>query len=189
MQRQKPLNRPLRHWSAALCAVLLMGSGRMLIYAASKVPAVGTQAPDFTLTSQDGKSVSLHDYRGKWVVLYFYPKDFTSGCTLEAHNFQKDLLEYEKKKAVILGVSVQSAGSHKDFCAAEGLGFQLLADTDRKISSNYGSLMNFGIAKFSARHTFIINPDGAIAKEFLNVNPSKHSQEVLAALTEIQEPN
>jgi peroxiredoxin Q/BCP len=147
---------------------------------------VGAVAPDFSLTSQDGTPVSLHDFKGKWVVLYFYPKDFTSGCTTEAHNFQRDLAQYQAKNAVILGVSVQNADSHKQFCAKEGLNFKLLADTDKKVSEAYGSVMNLGVTKLSARHTFLINPDGVIVKEYMDVNPSKHSEEVLAALTELQ---
>src|SRR5436190_2115833 len=91
-------------------------------------PAVGTAAPEFKLTSNEGKHINLKDYRGKWVVLYFYPKDFTSGCTLEAKNFQRDLDKYAQKKAVILGVSVDTAESHKDFCTKEGLSFKLLSD-------------------------------------------------------------
>src|SRR5216117_388639 len=92
-----------------------------------KAPVSGAPAPDFTLNSQDGKPLSLHDLRGKWVVLYFYPKDFTSGCTREAHNFQRDQNEYARRNAVILGVSVDSAESHQKFCAKEGLNFKLLA--------------------------------------------------------------
>jgi thioredoxin-dependent peroxiredoxin len=153
---------------------------------ADRTPAVGTAAPDFTLTSQEGSKVSLHDFRGKWVVLYFYPKDFTSGCTIEAHNFQRDLPQYEMKNAVILGVSVQSADSHKEFCAKEGLSFKLLADTKHEVSSTYGSVVNLAVTKLSARHTFLINPEGVIAKDFLDVSPGKHSQEVLAALTQLQ---
>src|SRR3954464_11769603 len=86
-------------------------------------PAAGKPAPDFSLTTGDGSHVSLKDYRGKWVVLYFYPKDFTGGCTMEAHNFQRDLTKYDPLHAVILGVSVDTAQSHKDFCAKEGLNF------------------------------------------------------------------
>ena len=153
---------------------------------AADVPAVGTEAPDFTLPSQEGKAVSLKDFRGQWVVLYFYPKDFTSGCTREAHNFQRDIAQYEQRHAVILGVSVDNADSHKQFCAKEGLNFKLLADTDKKVSEAYGSVMNLGVTKLSARHTFLINPDGVIAKEYMDVNPSKHSEEVLATLTELQ---
>jgi len=154
---------------------------------ADKPPAVGNPAPDFTLHSQEGTPVSLHDFRGKWVVLYFYPKDFTSGCTTEAHNFQRDLSQYEQKNTVILGVSVQSSHSHKEFCAKEGLSFKLLADTNHEVSSAYDSVMNLAITKLSARHTFLINPEGVVVKEFLAVNPSKHSQEVLATLTQLQQ--
>ena len=150
-------------------------------------PAVGNTAPDFTLNSQEGTPVSLHDFRGKWVVLYFYPKDFTSGCTIEAHNFQRDLSQYEQKNAVILGVSVQSSQSHKEFCAKEGLSSKLLADTNREVSSAYGSVMNLAITKLSARHTFVINPEDVVVKEFLDVNPSKHSQKVLVALSQLQQ--
>src|SRR5271167_664978 len=93
--------------------------------AGDKAPAVGTAAPDFTLNSQDGKPISLHDYKGKWVVLYFYPKDMTTGCTIEAHNFQQDMPKYQQLDAVVVGVSVDSTGSHKEFCAKEGLSFKL----------------------------------------------------------------
>ena len=104
------------------------------------MPQAGQTAPDFTLPSQDGTNVSLKDLRGKWVVLYFYPKDGTPGCTVEAHNFQRDLARYEQANAVIVGVSVDSTGSHKDFCAKQGLTFNLLADTDKKVVRQYGSL-------------------------------------------------
>jgi len=156
------------------------------LLSAGSAPAAGSMAPEFALNSQEGTPVSLKDYRGKWVVLYFYPKDFTSGCTIEAHNFQRDQSQYQQKNAVVLGVSVDSADSHKQFCAKEGLNFKLLADTDHKVSSAYDSLTNLGLVKFASRHTFIINPDGKIAKAFTEVNPNQHSAEVLAALTELQ---
>ena len=150
------------------------------------VPAVDRPAPDFTLPSESGKPVSLKDFRGKWVVLYFYPKDFTRGCTIEAHNFQADLKQYEKRKAVIVGVSVQDAASHKDFCAKEGLNFKLLADTDDAVSKLYGSLADYHVLKLSARNTFLIDPKGIIRKEFLKVDPNVHSKEVLAALDQLR---
>src|SRR3981189_3476541 len=115
-----------------------------LLHAADQPPAVGVKAPDFTLSSQEGNQVSLKDFHGKWVVLYFYPKDFTTGCTIEAHNFQRAEAEYAKRGIVILGVSVDSVDSHKQFCTKEGLNFKLLADTDKKVSATYGSLMNMG---------------------------------------------
>jgi len=153
---------------------------------AGPAPSVGSMAPEFTLTSQEGTPVNLKDYRGKWVVLYFYPKDFTSGCTIEAHNFQRDLSQYEQKNAVILGVSVDTADSHKQFCAKEGLNFKLLADTDDKVSTAYDSVMTYNGMKLAARHTFIINPEGKVVKVYTEVKPNEHSAEVLAALTELQ---
>ncbi len=161
--------------------VRAMGTGK-------KAPSSGTPAPDFTLNSQDGKRLSLRDLRGKWVVLYFYPKDFTSGCTIEAHNFQRDLLQYEQKNAVILGVSVQDEVTHQKFCAKEGLSFKLLADTKHEVSSSYDSLVNLGVAKLSARHTFLIDPAGVVRKTYLKVNAEKHSAEVLADLSQLQPP-
>lgn len=168
----------------ALC-IIAVAAPWLVVFAAA-LPKVGSAAPDFTLNSQDGKPVSLKDHRGSWVVLYFYPKDFTSGCTIEAHNFQRDQGQYKQKNAIVLGVSADSAESHKKFCAKEGLNFKLLADTDHKVSSAYGSLTNLGLAKFASRHTFIINPEGKIARVFTEVNPNKHSEEVLAALSELQ---
>jgi thioredoxin-dependent peroxiredoxin len=155
-------------------------------FAAADIPAVGANAPEFTLINNEGKPTSLKEYRGKWVVLYFYPKDFTSGCTLEAHNFQRDLAKYEKARAVILGVSVDSAESHRSFCAKEGLSFKLLSDPEAKVSTEYGSLMEYNGAKLSARNTFIIDPKGKVVKVFTAVKPSKHSDEVLAALADLQ---
>src|SRR5882672_9443366 len=151
-----------------------------------EVPAAGTAAPTFKLVTNEGKEASLSDFKGKWVVLYFYPKDFTGGCTLEAHNFQRDLDKYKKLHAVILGVSVDTAESHKSFCAKEGLAFKLLSDSDARVSEQYGSIMEYNGAKYSARNTFIIDPKGKIAKVFVKVSPGGHSEEVLAALAELQ---
>ncbi len=172
-------------WYGVLAVVVVL-VGYSMLRAADKAPEVGTAAPNFTLNSQEGKPVSLSAYRGNWVVLYFYPKDFTSGCTIEAHNFQRDLAEYDKRNAVILGVSMQSSDSHEKFCAKEGLHFKLLADVNHEVSAQYGSVMNLGVAKLSARHTFLIDPQGTIRKEYMDVSPDKHSAEVLAALDELQ---
>ncbi len=153
---------------------------------APAVPSVGSAAPDFTLTSGEGQPTSLKDFQGKWTVLYFYPKDFTGGCTIEAHNFQRDLAQYEKVNAVVVGVSVDSAESHKSFCAKEGLAFKLLSDPDAQVSAKYGSVMEHEGAKYSARNTFIIDPQGKVVKTFVGVKPATHSEEVLAALAELQ---
>jgi len=149
-------------------------------------PEIGKPAPDFSLTTGDGSQVTLKDYRGKWVVLYFYPKDFTSGCTLEARNFQRDNAMYGDAGAVILGVSVDTAQSHKDFCAKEGLNFKLLADPDAKVSTEYGSVMDYKGQKLAARNTFIINPDGEIVKVYTGVKPAEHSEQVLKDLAELK---
>jgi thioredoxin-dependent peroxiredoxin len=156
------------------------------VSAVNELPAVGAAAPSFNLASNEGKQVSLNDFKGKWVVLYFYPKDMTPGCTMEARNFQRDLAKYEAANAVILGVSVDPAESHKEFCAKEGLNFKLLSDTDAKVSEQYGSIMEYQGNKLSARNTFIINPQGKIAKVFEKVNVKVHSEEVLAALATLQ---
>jgi thioredoxin-dependent peroxiredoxin len=171
---------------AALFICLSMLIASAIGAADSALPEVGKPAPDFTLKNDEGKDINLKDYRGKWVVLYFYPKDFTSGCTIEARNFQRDLAQYEKAGAVILGVSVDSAESHKNFCAKEGLNFKLLADTEVTVSAAYGSVMEYNGNKLSARNTFIIDPQGKIAKVFPAVKVAKHSEEVLAALADLQ---
>lgn len=152
------------------------------------LPIVGSDAPDFSLRSQDDTPVRLNDFRGKWVILYFYPKDSTPGCTIEARKFQHDQAEYIKRNAVILGVSTDDEESHRKFCAKESLNFRLLADISGEVSGAYGSLRNFGIAKMSARNTFVIDPKGRIARTFAGVNPSRHSAEVLAALDELEKP-
>lgn len=169
--------------SLALIALFCLAG---LALAFSEPPEVGKPAPEFSLKSNEGKTVSLKDYKGKWVVLYFYPKDFTSGCTIEAKNFQRDIAKYESANAVVLGVSIDNADSHKSFCEKEGLSFKLLADTDVKISEAYGSVMEYQGNKLSARNTFIIDPKGNVAKVFLKVKPMPHSEEVLAALAELQ---
>jgi thioredoxin-dependent peroxiredoxin len=166
-----------------VCVLSLFASG---VGAFSEPPEVGKPAPAFSLMSHEGKQINLKDYRGKWVVLYFYPKDFTSGCTIEARNFQRDIAKYEKANAVVLGVSVDDVNSHKSFCEKEGLNFKLLADTEAKTSEDYASVMEYNGKKLSARNTFIIDPKGNVAKVFMKVSPMPHSEEVLASLAELQ---
>ena len=150
------------------------------------MPEVGQTAPNFTLPNQEGQPVDLNHYRGQWVVLYFYPKDMTTGCTIEAHNFQRDLDQYKALDAVILGVSVDTVDSHRQFCTKDSLHFTLLADPDKKVVQEYGSLGNFGPMQIANRNTFLINPDGKIVKVWTKVNPNAHSQEVLAAITSMR---
>lgn len=149
------------------------------------LPSISQPAPDFTLPTNTGDGeISLSDYRGKWVVLYFYPKDFTSGCTLEARRFQQDLPKYLEKNAEIIGVSADDIDSHAEFCDSEGLKFPLLADTKGSVSKAYGSWIGF----VSMRHSFIIDPEGILRETFVKVNPSIHSQEVMTRLDELQQP-
>ena len=172
--------------SLTLISIMIIAALAVSADVVSEPPAVGTAAPTFKLTTNEGKEASLSDYQGQWVVLYFYPKDFTSGCTLQARNFQRDLEKYKQAGAVILGVSVDTADSHKEFCAKEGLNFKLLADIGAKVSEQYGSVMEYNGMKLSSRNTFIIDPKGKVARVFLKVKPAVHSDEVLAALSELQ---
>ena len=168
-----------------LLVVVVMVLLVLRLLSRSAAPSVGSTAPEFTLPSQEGSPVSLKDYRGKWVILYFYPKDQTPGCTREAHNFQVDQSKYARRNAVVLGVSLDSVESHRKFCAKEGLNFKLLADMGQ-VTAAYGALKNLGVVKFAARHTFIIDPQGKIARAYTNVDPARHSDEVLATLDELQ---
>jgi len=165
-----------------------MAFATLLAVASDKpsMPAVGSVAPGFTLSSQEGTQVSLDQYKGKWVVLYFYPKDFTSGCTVEAHNFQRDLEKYTEKNAVILGVSVDTVDSHKSFCTKEGLNFKLLADPDHSVVSKYDSVMDYKGMTLAERNTFLIDPTGVVRKVYTKVDPTKHSEAILADLQQLQ---
>ena len=153
---------------------------------AAEPPAMGSAAPAFSLPNQAGANVSLDQYKGKWVVLYFYPKDFTSGCTVEAHNFQRDIDKYKEKNAEIVGVSVDTADSHKGFCDKEALQFTLLADTTHGVSEKYGSTMEYNGNVLSARNTFLIDPTGVIRKVYVKAKPPAHSDEILADLAQLQ---
>ncbi|MDX2097317.1 MAG: peroxiredoxin [Leptolyngbyaceae cyanobacterium bins.59] len=166
-------------------AVFLSVQGAMPTLAlGGTLPALNQPAPTFTLPTNTGEGdLSLEDYRGQWVVLYFYPQDFTSGCTLEARRFQQDLPQYQQRNTQIIGVSSDSVNSHADFCDSEGLRFPLLADMKGAVSKAYGSWL--GVR--SLRHTFIIDPQGIIRERFTGVNPVIHSREVLARLEELQQ--
>ncbi len=177
-------------WSMLVAAVLACGLTARFANAAAAAAMLepGTTAPDFTLPSQEDKQVSLSQYKGKWVVLYFYPKDFTGGCTLEAHNFQRDQAMYDKDNAAIVGVSLDTADSHKQFCTKENLTFKLLADPDHKVVDQYGvPVMAMGPNHFAKRVTFLISPAGKIVKIWPDVKVQDHSEEVLAAIKEAKQ--
>ncbi len=170
------------------CAAGLLFAGAVLSVRAADepMPSAGQMAPTFTLPSQDGSPVSLDSFHGKWVVLYFYPKDMTPGCTIEAHNFQRDQPKFDSANAVILGVSVDTVDSHKQFCTKDNLTFHLLADPEHKVVDQYGSLGHFGTMTIANRNTFLIDPDGKIVKVWTKVDPQHHSEEVLAALNDMK---
>ncbi len=177
----------MRRFIFACAAVLALSAACVNVQAADQpMPGAGQTAPTFTLPSQDGSQISLDSFHGKWVVLYFYPKDMTQGCTIEAHNFQRDLSKFEAADAVIVGVSVDTPDSHKQFCTKEGLTFRLLADPEHKVVDEYGSLGRYGTMTIAQRNTFLINPEGKIVKVWTKVDPSHHSEEVLAALNEMK---
>lgn len=146
----------------------------------------GQSAPQFQLPDQDGATHRLSDYRGRWVVLYFYPKDDTPGCTEEACRFRDDILQIEDLGAQVLGVSLDSSERHAEFAGKYNLQFPLLADVDGKVAASYGALRNLGIMKLAHRHTFIIDPDGRIAKVYRKVAPKTHSAQIIADLKELQ---
>ena len=148
-------------------------------------PAVGDPAPDFDLLDQDGEARSLEDYRDGWVALYFYPKDDTPGCTTEACEFRDDIFKYRRMGCQILGVSLDDTASHKEFAEKYSLPFPLLADTEGAVASAYGVKTRFGNAAVAKRQTFLIDPDGNVARHYEKVNPEVHSDEVLADLAEL----
>lgn len=171
---------------AAAVVVTLGGLAIRSFASTGTVPEVGQMAPTFTLPNENGTLVSLESLRGQWVVLYFYPKDMSPGCTIEAHNFEHDLAKYKALNAKIVGVSVDTVASHKKFCAKDDLTFTLLSDSGKKVTSEYGSLGDYMGFKIAKRNTFLINPEGKIVKVWTRVDPAHHSQQVLAALHEFE---
>lgn len=172
----------LEGWRSTQAAVAMGGELPPL-----KAPAPGfqlagvTPSPTATGNPQD-VTLSLADFRGRWLVLYFYPRDFTSGCTLEARGFQSDLAAFHQKQAEVVGISTDSVDSHGSFCGAEGLAYPLLSDPDGTVCRHYGSWLS-GTA---LRHTFLIDPEGLLQARWVGVRPLGHSQDVLATLSDLQ---
>ena len=190
MQRRAVLRSLVALVPATFGATSLLAFGRQAFALGGTLPALNQPAPDFALPgitpAADGQAIEtrlqLAEFRGRWLVLYFYPRDFTGGCTLEARGFQKDLAAYEAANAAVVGVSADDAESHADFCSSEGLAFPLLSDPSGNVSRTYGSW----IAPFSQRHTFLIDPAGVLRSTWVAVRPTGHSTEVLATLQEFQ---
>jgi thioredoxin-dependent peroxiredoxin len=170
-------------------ATLLAGFGAVWFSTtgADDSPALGSQAPDFRLQDQRGQWHDLKDYRGKWVALYFYPKDKTPGCTTQACEFRDDIFAFKDAGAQILGVSVDDVESHKEFSEKHGLPFPILSDSAKAVTRKYGVLKSYlGIVEFARRDTFLIDPQGRIAKHYVAVDPKGHSQIVLNDIKALQ---
>ena len=176
-------------WVLALSAALL-GSVLQPVQAdgsTGTVPKVGENAPPFKLQDQGGKWHSLSDYRGRWVALYFYPKDDTPGCTTQACSFRDNVFAFRKEGAVILGVSVDDVASHAEFAQKHGLPFTLLADPDKAVTRRYGVLKSYmGVMELARRDTFVIDPQGRIAKHYGSVDPEGHSELVLTDIRSLK---
>ena len=154
---------------------------------AAPILKVGDDAPAFKLPDSQGKEISLNDYKNKWVVLYFYPKDDTPGCTTEACHFRDDFKLLESLGAKVIGISIDDSFSHKKFAEKYNLPFPLLSDASGEVASLYGALNNFLVIKLAKRYTYLINPQGKIAKIYLSVDTSKHSQEIIEDLKKLKE--
>jgi peroxiredoxin Q/BCP len=171
--------------------LLALGIAALLLWHSNasvsrKLPKVGDAAPAFTLPDQNGTERTLADFRGKWLVLYFYPRDDTPGCTEQAGRYRDAMRTLEALGAAVCGVSVDSSDSHADFSRKYKLPFTLLADRNGTTAAQYGSLRNFGILKFAKRNTFLVDPQGKIAKIYVRVNAARNAQDVgldLKALT------
>lgn len=145
-------------------------------------PESGQQAPDFSLPDASGSMHRLADYRGRWLVLYFYPKADTPGCTRESCALRDEWLEFQRRGVAVLGVSLDSAADQQAFAAKHGLPFPLLSDVTGRVAASYGSIWDFAVVRFAKRHTFLIDPEGRIAKAYLKVAPDRHGQELIQDL-------
>jgi peroxiredoxin Q/BCP len=154
---------------------------------AGELPKVGEAAPDFELPDQNGVKHTLQEYAGKWLVLYFYPKDDTPGCTQEACAFRDDLHKLAALGAQVVGISVDDSNSHAEFAKKYHLPFPLLADQSAEVAARYGALRNLGFFKIARRYTFLIDPQGKLAKVYLKVETSRHSKEIIEDLKQLIE--
>lgn len=173
-------------WLAVFAAMVIFAALFVARAArAGELPEVGAAAPDFTLPDQHGKPVRLVDFRDRYLVLYFYPKDDTPGCTKEACAFRDDLNQLTQLGAQVAGISVDDSNSHADFAKKYHLPFPLLADKNGEIADRYGALLNLGVLRMARRFTFLIDPDGKIVREYLSVETSRHSREIIEDLKQL----
>jgi peroxiredoxin Q/BCP len=169
-----------------LAALLVLASAVLWMLRPGSQRVEGSIAPDFALLDQNGKTHRLGDYAGRWLVLYFYPRDDTPGCTREACRFRDDIGVLGDLNAAVVGVSVDDARAHADFARKYQLPFPLLSDPDGRTAAAYDSLLNLGLVRFARRHTFVIGPDGRIAARFDKVDPARHAEEVAHTLRAMQ---
>jgi len=155
-------------------------------FAYAEGPSVGASAPDFKLQDQNGKWHQLKDYRGKWVALYFYPKDQTPGCTAEACEFRDNIFAFREANAQILGISVDDVDSHKKFAEKHSLPFPILADPTKETAKKYSALKSYFGMELARRDTFLIDPEGRVVKRYVEVEPKGHSQSVLKDIQALQ---
>lgn len=173
-------------WLVAIAALIIVAALFVARAArAGDLPEIGKPAPDFKLPDQNSKQHALSDYRGKWVVLYFYPKDDTPGCTQEACAFRDDLNQLTEMGAQVIGISVDDSSSHAEFAKKYHLPFPLLADNNGLVAEKYGALLNLGIIKMARRFTFLIDPQGNVNRDYLTVETSRHSKEIIADLKKL----
>ena len=170
-----------------LAALLLLASAALWMLRPGSQREEGSVAPGFALQDQNGKTHRLSDYAGRWLVLYFYPKDDTPGCTQEACRFRDDIGVLGNLNAAVVGVSIDDTQSHADFSRKYQLPFPLLSDPEGRTAAAYDSLLNLGLVRLARRHTFIISPDGRIATRFDKVNPATHAQDIARALQALQQ--
>ena len=171
----------------ALVVALLAGIVSMGALAGDQ-PEVGSKAPAFNLQDQNGDWHSLEDFKGQWLAVYFYPKDDTPGCTTEACSFRDNIYAFEAIGANVVGISVDDVDSHKEFSDKYKLPFTLLADENTEVSKSYGVLRDYKLMKIASRQSFIINPDGLVAKHYEKVDPDTHTEQVLADIKTLMSP-
>ena len=169
--------------AATLTGVIMFFSSQI---AQADTPKIGQPAPNFKLPDQNGKTLTLNNFRGKWLALYFYPKDDTPGCTEQACKFRDDLHKLKALGANVVGISVDNTTSHAKFAREYNLPFPLLTDNNGETAAQYDSLLNLVIVKFAKRNTFLIDPNGKIAKIYLSASTSRNSVKIIEDLKKLQ---
>ncbi|NNF17919.1 MAG: peroxiredoxin [Gammaproteobacteria bacterium] len=185
---QKSYDRVLKALIGFSLAAAALWTGPLIAAEKTSGHSEGQIAPDFRLQDQNGKWHELSNYCGQWVALYFYPKNDTPGCTTEACEFRDDIYTFRKNNIKVIGISLDDIESHREFAEKYSLPFTLLSDADKEVARQYDVLKNYGVVKYAARETFLINPEGVIAKHYRKVDPKGHSADVLASIRKLASP-